>query len=378
MASAPAAAPEESEELRDLRSTLRRMLADTAPESVVREHLDTQDGFDRAAWRRLATDIGVQGLALPEEYDGAGCGLRELVVAAEELGRTLCPGPFLSTVLLSATLVAASEDSGAMAAVLPGIADGSLVASVALPGHGSGWDPTATTVTATGGGEAVDGWRLTGAVPRVLDGRAADVLLVPARHGELVSVFLVRPQAPSCTAEPTLTMDQTRRFARLDLDSAPATLLGTPGSAPALIDRAATTAAVGLAADQVGGARRMLEITTAYAATRHQFGRPIGSFQAVKHTLADMLIGTELARAALEDAVRAVEGGGDPTAVSVAQVVCSETYYEVAAAAIQLHGGIGFTWEHPAHLYFKRATGDRVLLGSPGHHTERLAVALGL
>lgn len=378
MAEAPAAARDESEELRDLRSTLQRMLADTAPESVVREHLDTEDGFDRAAWRRLATEIGVQGLALPEEYDGAGCGLRELVVAAEELGRTLCPGPFLSTVLLSATLVAASEDAGAMAALLPGIADGSLVASVALPGHGSGWDPAATTVTATPDRGAGEGWCLTGTVPHVLDGRAADVLLVPARHGDLVSVFLVRPQAPSTSVEPVLAMDQTRRFARIDLDSAAATLLGAPGSAPALVEHAATTAAVGLAADQVGGARRMLEVTTEYAATRHQFGRPIGSFQAVKHTLADMLIGTELARAALEDAVRAVEQGGDPMAVSVAQVVCSETYYEVAAAAIQLHGGIGFTWEHPAHLYFKRATGDRLLLGSPGHHTGRLAAALGL
>ncbi|MDQ7905227.1 acyl-CoA dehydrogenase family protein [Phytohabitans sp. ZYX-F-186] len=368
---------DEPAELRDLRSTLRRMLAKSAPESVVRQHLESADGFDRATWQRLATEIGVHGLAIAEEYGGAGCGLRELVVVGEEFGRTLCPGPFLSTVLLSATLVARSEDRIAMRAVLPGIADGTLVCTVALPGHGSGWDAAETTVTAAPDGEA---WRLTGTIPHVLDGLAADLLLVPARHDDLVSVFTVTPDARSTSVEPVLAMDQTRRFARVGLASAPATLVGRPGAAHELVAEATTIAAVGLAADQVGGARRMLEVTTEYALTRYQFGRPIGSFQAVKHALADMLIGTELARAALDDAVRAVDEGAPDlaTAVSAAKVVCSETYYDVAAAAIQLHGGLGFTWEHGAHLYFKRATADRILLGSPAHHTERLAAALGL
>lgn len=371
------AAPHEAEELRDLRTVLQRILAHIAPEPELRRHLGSEDGFDQTSWRRLATEIGVPGLAIPEEYGGAGGGLRELVVAAEELGRTLCPGPFLSTVLLSATLVASSADREAQALILPRIADGTLVASVSVPAHGSGWDASSTTVRAVPDG---DRWRVTGAVPHVLDGRAAGVLLVPARHDDLVSVFLVTPEAPSISVEPLLAMDQTRRFARIELASAPATLIGRPGTASELVARAAAVAAVGLAADQIGGTARMLDITTEYARTRHQFGRPIGSFQAVKHRLADMLIDTELARAALEDAVRAVaEDAPDmDVAVSAAQVVCSETYYDVAAAAIQLHGGIGFTWEHSAHLYFKRATSDRILLGTPAHHIERLTSALHL
>ncbi|MFI5953931.1 acyl-CoA dehydrogenase family protein [Cryptosporangium sp. NPDC051539] len=362
----------DADELRDFREALRRMLTRTAPEPVVRRHLDSTDGFDRAAWQRLATEIGVQGLAVAEEYGGAGGGLRELVVAGEELGRTLFPGPFLSSVLLSATLLARSADRSAMGAVLPGIAGGTLVCTVALPGHGS---PAETTVVAAADGEA---WRLTGTVPQVLDGQAADLLLVPARHDGLVSIFLV--DARAAWSEPLPAMDRTRRFARVGLEATAATPVGRPGAGPELIAGATEVASVGLAADQVGGARRMLEVTTEYALTRYQFGRPIGSFQAVKHTLADMLIRTELARAALEDAVRAVEEDAPDlaTAVSAAKVVCSEAYYDVAAAAIQLHGGIGFTWEHSAHLYFKRATTDRILLGSPAHHTERLAVALGL
>lgn len=353
------------------------MLVTTAPESVVRHHLESTDGFDRASWQRLAAEIGVQGLAVPEEFGGAGCGPRELAVAAEELGRALAPGPFLSTVLLSATLVSTSADPDVKAAVLPGIADGTLVVTVALPAHGAGWDPADVRVTAAPDG---DEWRLTGSVHEVLDGQAADLLLVPARHGDLVSVFMVRPDTGSTTTAPQPALDRTRRFARIDLTSAPATLVGMPGAAPGLIDAAVATAGVGLAADQVGGARRMLEVTTEHATTRYQFGRPIGSFQAVKHALADMLIHTELARAALDDAVRAVaEDAPDlAAAVSTAQVVCSTAYFDVTSAAIQLHGGLGFTWEHSAHLYFKRATSDRLLLGTPAIHTERLARALGV
>lgn len=367
----------EAEELGELRTTLKRMLSSTAPESVVREHLASPDGFDRTAWRRLANEIGVQGLAIAEEHGGAGYGLRELVVAAEEFGQALYPGPFLSTVLLSATLLTASADQAALEAVLPGIADGTVVSTVALPRHAAGWDPADVAVTATPDGDA---WRLTGTVPQVLDGQSADVLLVPARHDDAVSIFLVRPEAGATSVAPVLTMDQTRRFARLELMSAPATLVGAPGAASELVAQALAVAVTGLAADQVGGARRMLEVTTEYALTRYQFGRPIGSFQAVKHELADMLISTELARAALDDAVRAVEEDAPDrnAAVSAAKVFCSQAYFEVAAAAVQLHGGIGFTWEHSAHLYFKRATADRILLGSSSYHTRRLTAALGL
>lgn len=368
---------DEPEELRDLRSALRRMVTAMAPESVVREHLDSPAGFDRSAWTRLATQIGVQGLAVAEEYGGAGRGMRELAVAGEELGSSLFPGPFLSTVLLSATLVTRSRDTATMQALLPGIVDGSLVCTLALPRHGAGWDAGATTVTAVAD---ADRWTLTGTVDHVLDGQTADAMLMPARHDGVISVFRVAADSPGVEIRPVLAMDQTRRFAHLRLTSVPALRVGAPGAARGLLADAGAVAAVGLAADQLGGARRMLEVTAEYARTRYQFGRPIGSFQAVKHTLANMLIGTELARAALDDAVRAVDAEAPDlaTAVSAAKIVCSETYYDVAAAAIQLHGGIGFTWEHSAHLYFKRATADRVLLGTPAHHARHLAEALDL
>ncbi|MDH6522848.1 alkylation response protein AidB-like acyl-CoA dehydrogenase [Streptomyces sp. SAI-135] len=379
MVSSPptAAGVDEPDELRDLRSTLHRMLASTAPESVVREHLDSPEGFDRSAWTRLATEIGVQGLAVAEEYGGAGCGMRELAVAGEELGYSLFPGPFLSTVLLGATLIARSRDAATMQALLPGIADGSLVCTLALPQHGAGWDADATTVTAV---SEAGTWTLTGTIDHVLDGQVADVILVPARHDGVISVFRVDANSPSVEVRPALSMDQTRRFAHVDLTSASALRIGAPGSARQLLADAGAVGSVGLAADQMGGARRMLEVTADYARTRYQFGRPIGSFQAVKHALANMLISTELARAALDDAVRAVDEKARDmgTAVSVANIVCSEAYYDVAAAAIQLHGGIGFTWEHSAHLYFKRATADRFLLGTPAHHAQRLAGALEL
>ncbi|MGW6795970.1 acyl-CoA dehydrogenase family protein [Streptomyces chartreusis] len=368
---------DEPDELRDFRSALRRMLASMAPESVVREHLDSPEGFDRSAWTRLATQIGVQGLAVGEEYGGAGCGMRELAVAGEELGYSLFPGPFLSTVLLSTTLLTRSRDAGAMQGLLPRMVDGSLVCTLALPRHGAGWDADATTVTAVADADA---WTLTGTVDNVLDGQVADVILVPARHDDVISVFQVDVDSAAVEVRPVLAMDQTRRFAHVRLTSAPALRVGEPGTARELLADAGSVASVGLAADQLGGARRMLEVTTEYARTRYQFGRPIGSFQAVKHALANMLIGTELARAALDDAVRAVDEKAPDldTAVSAAKIVCSETYYDVAAAAIQLHGGIGFTWEHSAHLYFKRATADRVLLGTPAHHAQHLAAALGL
>ena len=368
----------ESDELRSLRTTLRKLLASASAETVVREQMESPDGFDRAVWRRLGTEIGVPGLAVPEQYGGAGCGIRELVVAAEEMGRVLFPSPFLSTVLLGTSILTRSEDPRAMAAHLPGIVEGSVVCSVALPGHGAGWDPRDTTVSATR--TASGEWQLTGVVPHVLDGRTADLILVPARHDGVISVFAHTPDASSTDVEPLPTLDRTRRLARLSMSSAPATMIGGPGVGPELIEHGASVGAVGLAAEQVGGALRMLEVTTEHARARHQFGRPIGSFQAVKHILADMLIATELAAAALHDAVRAVEDD-DPdadTAVSVAKVVCSETYYDVAASAIQLHGGLGFTWEHSAHLYFKRATGDRILLGSPQHHLDRLSAGLRL
>lgn len=368
----------DGDELDDLRAVVRRFLDRWSPESHVREHLDSPDGFDRTVWRRLAQDIGVQGLAIPEEYGGAGFGMRELAVVAEELGYALCPGPFLSTVLVSATVLVVSGDHHAMKTLLPGIADGSVLSTLALPQHGSGWDCRPTQVTATRTG---DEWTLSGTIPHVIDAQVADVLIVPARQDDgALSLFTLDAAGEGVRAEPTLALDQTRRFGHLTLSSARGTLLGEEGVGADILDRAMPLASVGLAADQLGGARRMLEATTEYAKTRHQFGRPIGSFQAVKHKLSDMFMEVELARAALDDAVRATAEGasGLITASSVAKVVCSETFYDVAATAIQLHGGIGFTWEHSAHLYFKRATSDRILLGAPGHHQERLAVALGL
>ncbi|MEV5968099.1 acyl-CoA dehydrogenase family protein [Kribbella sp. NPDC051952] len=358
-------------ELGELRATVRRFLADKAPESRVRAVMTSDDGVDTQLWRELARQLGLQGLAIPEAYGGAGYGYVEQAIALEELGRALTCVPYFGTVVLAANALLESGDSAAMSRWLPAIAAGELTATLAAG------DPTATTVTATRTGQS---WQLDGTVSHVIDGPSAELLLVAGRTTTGLGLFAVEPREPGVVRSQQPTMDLTRRQAAVDFTGTRATLVGADGDGERILTRVLQLAVVALAAEQVGGAQRCLEMITEYATTRIQFGRVIGSFQAVKHRCADLLVTIELARsAAARAAVSATEDAADLALMaSLVKSYCSTAYLQAASENIQLHGGIGFTWEHPAHLYLKRAKSSQLLFGGPSLHRRRVAQALGL
>ncbi|RFU37231.1 acyl-CoA dehydrogenase [Actinomadura logoneensis] len=359
----------ETEELRELRGTLRRFFAEHAPvggaAAGARRLMATRDGLDRDLWRRMAGELGLQGLAVPEEHGGSGFGVRELAVVFEEMGRVLYCGPFLATagLALPAVRAAGADD------LLPGIADGSTIATLAWT-EDDRWDaPPAMTCE--------DGV-LNGTKSYVLDGHTADLVIVAARHRRATALFAVDGGAPGLTRTPLPTLDQTRKLARLDFDHVPARLLTEDGDAA--LARARDVGLALLAAEQVGGAERALEMTVDYVKVRRQFGRAIGSFQAVKHRCADMFVQVESARSAMLNAVGTADHAPAdlPRAAALAKAFCSDAYFHVAAETIQLHGGIGFTWEHDAHLYFKRAKASQEMFGPPAGHRRRLADLAGI
>ncbi|MBD0417842.1 acyl-CoA/acyl-ACP dehydrogenase [Streptomyces sp. TRM S81-3] len=343
--------------------------------SAVRSLLGRHEGA--AAWRPLTEQIGVAGLAVPEEYGGAGCGAREVHVVMEELGRELSPVPCLGSAVLAVQVLLASGDRAACAELLPRLAEGSAVGALAWAEQGS-WDPAAIrAVAAQGPGGS---WRITGTKEHVLDGAEADVLLVAARTETGVSLFHVAVDDTGARREAVVTMDGTRAQARLVLSGAEGRLVGAEGDGGRVLRHVLDLACAALAAEQVGAAERCLELTVAYAKDRVQFGRAIGSFQAVKHRLADAYVLVESARsAALGAAFAAAEGSPELSrSASVAKSACSEAFSTVAGEMIQLHGGIGITWEHDAHRYFKRAHGSGQLFGPPAWHRGRVAAGLGL
>ncbi|WP_236792231.1 acyl-CoA dehydrogenase family protein [Amycolatopsis sp. GM8] len=366
--------PTEHEELRQ---TVRLFLQRQSPEPEVRRLMDDRAGYDAPVWARMAEEIGLQGLAIPEDFGGSGFGYPELGIVFEELGRALLPSPFFTTVALAANALLESGDREAMLDYLPGIASGETIATVAFSEDSGGWDLDAVHARASRSGET---WHLNGVKRYVLDAHVADVVLIAARTDAGISLFAVERDAPGMSIEVEASLDQTRKLARITLDQPAARLIGTEGDAGHGLRRTLRLGAVALAAEQLGGAERMLEMTVEYAKQRYQFGRQIGSFQAVKHKLADMLVEVELARCAVTDAIRSIADDTEEIELnaSVAKATCSDAYFAVAAGALQLHGGIGFTWEHPAHLYFKRATSDRFLLGTPDFHRDLVGAALGI
>ncbi|MCW2621898.1 MAG: putative acyl-CoA dehydrogenase [Frankiales bacterium] len=351
----------------DLRRSLRSFLQTASSEAAVRRVMETDEGVDPAVWSRLAEQLGVTALLVPEEHDGAGFGFVEVGVALEEAGRALLVAPLLSTLLGTAAIVK-SGDAAAQARWLPGIAAGELTATVALPPVGLG-PVDGVTVTADG--------ELSGEVPYVLDGHTADVLVVPAQGPDGLGLYLVEGTAVGLQRTALQTVDLTRRLATVAFDGTPATRLAGDGAA--LLQHVRHAAAILLAAEQVGAAERVLEITVDYAKTRNQFGRAIGSFQAVKHRCADMLVDVESARSALYSALwcLATDSPELPLAAATAKAFCSDAFLATSAESIQVHGGIGFTWEHPVHLYFKRAKASQILFGDPAHHRTELAGHLG-
>ena len=345
-------------EQRDLRRGLREFLARHVDEAAVRRSME--GGYDRAVWARLGAELGVLGLTVPEGSGGAGGGLVDQAVAVEEWGAALLPGPVLGTVGLAIPALLAAGDTE----LLPDLVEGARTAALAAPDRAGRFDPDAVSVTA-------DGDTLTGEVSQVVDGDA-DVLLVAARRGDEVGLWATE----GGQRRPLSTLDPTRRQAAVSFAATPARPVAAD-AAPAVTHALRVGGAL-LAAEMVGGAQRLLDLTVAYAGTRLQFGRPIGSFQAVKHRCADMLVLVEHARSTAQHAAWALQDGLDDAdlAVDVAQATCSEAYRRVALDAVQLHGGIGFTWEHACHLYVKRAVTDAALLGNPEQRRDRIAAAV--
>ena len=340
-------------EHRQLRETVRAVLADRAPVERARELGAAGARHDPELWAALADDIGLQGLTLPEEYGGAGATLVDLAIVADEMGRVLYGGPFLSTVALAAPALLAAADDGVNADYLPRLAEGSLTATLA---------PDAD-VTADAGG------RLTGRADLVPDGADADLLLVPAGS----ALYAVEAGADGLQRTNLDTLDTTRRIGRVELSGVAARRVGEPDAGRGAVAQARRVAAVVLAAEQVGGMDACVSTTAEYARTRRQFGRLIGSFQGVKHRLADMAVRLELSRSAAYWAAWQQPGEPDfELGALIARAQCSEAYLRTAFDTIQLHGGIGFTWEHDAHLYVRRARTDLTLLGTPAQARAEL------
>jgi alkylation response protein AidB-like acyl-CoA dehydrogenase len=361
----------------ELRQTLRRFLEKESSEARVRALMETERGYDERVWERMSAEMALPGLVVPERYGGAGLGPVELAITMEEMGGVLLCAPYLSTAVLAVNALLVVADEAARSAILPGIASGKTLASLALAEQSGRWEPQAVTMRASRDGS---GWRLEGMKDYVLDGHVADVLLVAARVDEGLALFRVDAGAPGIERKLLPTLDLTRKLARLEF-RATAAVRVSGSDASAGLERVLALAATALAAEQVGGAQRCLDMATEYARTRLQFGRPIGSFQAIKHKCADMLVEVEFARsAAYHAAYRAAEkdDGELLTASHMARSYCSEAFFHAAAENIQIHGGMGFTWEDPSHLYFKRAKASSVLFGDPVEHRRRLAERIGI
>ena len=377
-----------STEQRELRESVRRFLTERAPLTRVRELMETADGTDPDVWRQASAQLGLPGIAVPEEYGGAGFSFAEQAIVLEELGAALFTGPYLASAVLAATALLASDDRETMKDLLPGIAAGETVATLAFTEDGGSWDPASIRLAATKDAATKDaapknaGWRLDGHKSFVLDGHSADLILAVAATGTdgQLSLFAVTSTADGLTRRALPTLDQTRKLARLSFNHTPARLVGEPGAARAALDHTLDVAAVALAAEQLGGAQRALDMAVAYAKVRQQFGRPIGSFQAIKHRCADLLLEVESLRSAVGYAAAAVADGSTevPVLAPLLKAYASDVYSHVAGENIQIHGGIGFTWEHDAHLYLKRAKASELFLGDASYHRERLATRIGL
>jgi alkylation response protein AidB-like acyl-CoA dehydrogenase len=366
-----------SEEQEELRTAVRRFLQEKSPETEVRRLMETEDGYDPAVWSQMADQLGLQSLTIPEEYGGSGFSYVELIVILEEMGSALLCAPYFSTVALAANALLTSGDDSAKKDLLSGLASGETIGTLAITEDNGRWDFEGIALQAA---ESKGGWTLNGHKSFVIDGQVANLILVAARTGAGLSLFAVEGDASGLTRTSLPTMDQTRKQARLVFESTPARLIGTDGGAADGLTKTLDLAVVALAAEQVGGAQHCLDSSVDYAKNRIQFGRPIGSFQAIKHKCADMLLEVESAKSAAYYAGWAAAEDSDelPVVASLAKSYCSEAYFHAAAENIQIHGGIGFTWEHDAHLYFKRAKSSELLFGDPAYHRELLAQRIGI
>lgn len=368
-----------SSEQEEFRGVMRRFLGDRSPTTEVRRLMESPDGWDRAGWRALNTELGLTAVHIPEAHGGQGFGYSELGIVLEEAGRALLCAPLLATALAASAIMNAGTGAE-QAALLPGIAAGDTVATLAVAEDAGSWEAEGVALTATPSG---GGWRLDGHKSFVIDGATADLIVVLARlpgtrGAEGLGFFTLAGDAAGLARRALKTMDPTRRLARLEFAGVAATPLGAPGAAAPAFERTMLQAAAMLANEMVGGAERLREDALAYAKLRFQFGRSIASFQSMKHTCADMLVDVELAKAAAYFAAAALDEGDDDLAMAchLAKAAAAEAYLQTAIRAVQIHGGIGFTWDNDTHLWFKRAKSSEVLFGDAHRHRELMMQAM--
>jgi len=365
------------QELADLRKSVRGFLSVRQEGFLDRAKTWDAPLIDLSSWQRMATELDVQGLAIPQQYGGHGYGLPELRIVLEECGRSLAPLPFLSTVIMAATALSASQDDDACTRYLPDIASGRLLATLAAVEKSGRWFPAEWMTKA----EERDGqWWITGTKFLVLDGLSSDVYLVLAHTSAGLTLFEVERGAEGLRCEPMPGLDLTRRYARAEFANVPSWIVGSLGAGEAILENVLEYLRIGLAAEAVGAAERCLEMSVDYAKTRYQFGRAIGSFQAVKHLCAEMFAQLEGARASLAEATLSERERPDdlPLLAVVSFVECARMFFFVARENIQVHGGIGFTWEHDAHLYFRRAKATELVLGGPATDYEAVLTKIGV
>ncbi|OBF98324.1 acyl-CoA dehydrogenase [Mycobacterium sp. 852002-51152_SCH6134967] len=357
-----------TEEQGQLRDAVRKFSAEHFSEETVRGLMESDPPFDPKVWARLGGELGVLGLSVPEADGGVGGTLIDQAVAIEELGARLACGPLFGTVYLAIPALVAASSGPVRDELLNDLVEGRRTAAFAVVDRAGAFDPDIVSVSASGD-------TLSGTVTQVVDGGIADVLLVGARDGDGVVLYAVDGTADGVQRTPLATLDLTRSEANVTFTDAPARVIAGAEEASRVIDHALQVGAALLAVEQVGAAQHLLDLSVDYAKSRLQFGRPIGSFQAVKHRLANLLVDVEHARSAAYHAIWALADGSDDPALatSIAQAVCSGALTHVANDTIQVHGGIGFTWEHQAHLYYKRAATNAVLLGSTEEHRDRVA-----
>jgi alkylation response protein AidB-like acyl-CoA dehydrogenase len=366
----------DTDELRELgqsvRSACERLASEERVRTVAFEHRGPHRGYDAELWRALCAQVGVTAIALPEDIGGAGYGVSAMAVVAHELGRSLAPVPFIASAVLATDLLLAADDRAAVADTLASLLDGERTAAAVVTGDGGMWHRGGVTVSAASEGGS---WTLTGSARHVLHGSAADSLVVVATVDGDPAVFLVEAGSENVSAEPEDVLDWTRPMATMEFAGTAAHRLTPDGPADDVIARSTQRAIAVMTAEQLGANERVLEIAADYARTREQFGRPIGSFQAIKHKCADMLVELEWARSASQAALESIDADDGEVSwrTSMAKAVCSESLRSASHANLQIHGGIGFTWEDSAHLYLKRARTDEVLFGGPGQHWDKLA-----
>lgn len=366
-----------TEEQDELRAVIRDYLAEASSEAEVRRVMATDSGYDAEVWARMGSELQLQGIAIPEQFGGQGFGWAELGIVLEEAGAALLCAPLFASTVLAGSAILESGDEDAKAALLPGIADGSTIGTLAFPGENRRWDEAGVTASATRSGDA---WTVSGYCPEIVDGQNASLFVVPARvdGGAGIALFTVHA-GESVSAEGFHSLDETRRFAHVTFADAPASLLGAQDAGWAAVSHILDLAAVGLSAEQAGVARRALEDSVAYMNERVQFGQAIGEFQALKHMAADVLVEVESATSASMYALWAAQSSPEelPAAASLAAGFCTDASVTAAHQNIQFHGGMGFTWEASPHLYEKRARADQLLFGDAQFHRANLAARIG-